>query len=141
MLIFDWLRQITLDKQPWDSFSEDDKLSFNVFMIHKYISMNPDYIDIVNYIQVIPHNEKEKIYKIYCDMIPKKNVFLKYVKSSKKKRTSDAILQFIADEYTCSLGEAEEYSYFLGKEGIINILHKHGVDEKEQKKLLKELVL
>ena len=139
--IFDWLKQITLDKKSWSSFSEDDKSSFNTYMIHRYLSMEPKYIDIVNYVQIIPYNEKEKIYKIYCDMIPKKNIFLKYIKSSKKKKTSDSILQFIANEYTCSLGEAEEYSYFLGKDGVISILYKHGIDEKEQKKLLKELFL
>lgn len=142
MKIFDWLKQITLDKKPWSSFSEDDKLSFNVYMIHRYLSMEPKYIDIVNYVQAIPHNEKEKIYKIYCDMIPKRNVLLKYIKSSfSKKKTSDAVLQFIAKEYTCSLGEAEEYVSLLGKDGIISILNKHGVDEKDQKKLLKELHL
>ena len=89
---------------------------------------------------MIPYTEKERIYRIYCDMIPKKNVWLKYIKSN-KKRTSDALLQYIAKEYTISLGEAEEYSYILGKEGIIDILNRHGVDEKEQKKLLKDLIL
>ena len=73
-------------------------------------------------------------------MIPKKNVWLKYIKSS-KKRTSDALLKYVAKEYTISLGEAEEYTYILGKEGIVSILTKHGVDEKEQKKLLKDLIL
>jgi len=141
MKIFDWLKQITYDKKSWDSFSEDDKTSFNTYMIHRYLSMESSYIDIVNYVQVIPHNEKEKIYKIYCNMIPKKNVFLKYIKSTSNKKTSDSILQFIAKEYTCSLGEAEEYTHLLGKEGVISVLNKHGVDEKEQKKLLKELFI
>jgi hypothetical protein len=141
MKIFDWLKQITYDKKSWDSFSEDDKTSFNTYMVHRYLSMESSYIDIVNYVQVIPHNEKEKIYKIYCNMIPKKNVFLKYIKSTSNKKTSDSILQFIAKEYTCSLGEAEEYTHLLGKEGVISVLNKHGVDEKEQKKLLKELCI
>lgn len=142
MKVFDWLKQITYNKKSWNSFSEDDKSSFNVYMMHRYLSMEPDYIDIVNYVQVIPHNEKEKIYKIYCDMIPKKNIFLKYIKSSfSKKKTPDDILQLMAKEYTCSLGEAEEYLSFLGKDGVISILNKHGVDEKEQKKILKELSL
>jgi hypothetical protein len=141
MKIFDWLKQITYDKKSWDSFSEDDKTSFNTYMIHRYLSMESSYIDIVNYVQVIPHNEKEKIYKIYCNMIPKKNVFLKYIKSTSNKKTSDSILHFIAKEYTCSLGEAEEYTHLLGKEGVISVLNKHGVYEKEQKKLLKELFI
>lgn len=138
--IFDWLKQITGEKRRWESFTEVEKESFNPYMTHRFISMYEGYIDIANYIQTIPYTEKEKIYKIYCDMIPKKNVFLKYIKSS-KKRTPDTLLQYIADEYTVSLGEAEEYSYILGKDGIAHILHKHGVDEKEQKKLLKDLIL
>jgi hypothetical protein len=140
MVIFDWIKEITVNKRKWSSFSEDDRASFNVFMTHRYLSMNQEYIDIVNYIQTIPYAEKEKIYRIYCDMIPKKNVWLKYIKPA-KKRTSDTLLQYIAKEYIISLGEAEEYTYILGKEGIIDILTRHGVDEKEQKKLLKELVL
>jgi hypothetical protein len=140
MVIFDWIKEITLSKRKWSSFSEDDRASFNVFMTHRYLSMNQEYIDIVNYIQTIPYTEKEKIYRVYCDMIPKKNVWLKYIKPT-KKRTSDALLQYITKEYTISLGEAEEYTYILGKEGIIDILTRHGVDEKEQKKLLKNLIL
>ena len=138
--IFDWLKQITLIKKPWESFSEDDKSSFNPYLIHRFISMNEGYIAIANYVQVIPHTEKEKIYKIYCDMIPKKNVFLKYIKPS-KKRISEDILQYVAKEYYISLGEAEDYLYLLGKDGIEYILTKHGVDEKLQKKLLKEITI
>ena len=140
LTLFDWIKEITVNKRKWSSFNDDDRASFNVYLIHRYLSMDKSYIDIVNYIQIIPYNEKEKIYRIYCDMIPKKNVWLKYIKSS-KKRTPDALLQYIAKEYTISLGEAEEYTYLLGKDGIISILTKHGVDEKEQKKLLKDLVL
>lgn len=140
LTLFDWIKEITVNKRKWSSFNDDDRASFNVYLIHRYLSMDKSYIDIVNYIQIIPYNEKEKIYRIYCDMIPKKNVWLKYIKSS-KKRTPDALLQYIAKEYTISLGEAEEYTYLLGKDGIISILTKHGVDEKEQKKLLKNLVL
>lgn len=140
LTLFDWIKEITVNKRKWSSFNDDDRASFNVYLIHRYLSMDKSYIDIVNYIQIIPYNEKEKIYRIYCDMIPKKNVWLKYIKSS-KKRTLDALLQYIAKEYTISLGEAEEYTYLLGKDGIISILTKHGVDEKEQKKLLKNLVL
>jgi hypothetical protein len=29
MQIFDWLKQITYEKQSWDSFTEEDKTSFN----------------------------------------------------------------------------------------------------------------
>lgn len=140
LTLFDWLKEITLHKHKWSSFNEDDKASFNVYLIHRYLSMSQEYIDIVNYVQTIPYTEKEKVYKIYCSIIPKRNVWLKYTKSN-KKYNPDILLQYVAKEYSISLGEAKEYIYFLGKEGITDILTKHGVDEKEHKKLLKDLII
>ena len=65
---------------------------------------------------------------------------IKYIKSN-KKNNSDVLLQYVAKEYSISLGEAKEYIYFLGKEGVKDILTRHGVDEKEHKKLLKDLII
>ena len=138
MTIFDWLKQITLDKKPWSSFTEDQQESFNSYMVHRFVSMYEGYTEVANYGQRIPYPEKEKTYKYYCSMLPKKNVFLKYVKSS-RKRPNETVLQRIATYYTISLGEAEDYVHILKKEGIEHILEKSGVDEKEIKKLLKEI--
>ena len=136
MKIFDWLNQITYEKQPWNSFTEEDKKSFEPYMIHRFLSMNPDYIEFVNLVQTFPYSDKEKIYNIYLYMIPKKKMFLKYIKSSKTKR-QEKLLKHIALYYECSLGEAEEYIDILREHGVKNILNKLGVEEKEQKKLLK----
>ncbi len=135
---FDWVKEIMTKKRSWSSFSEEEKNAFNTFMINKTLSMNPDFIQIVNYIQFIPYSEKEKIYKIYCEMIPKKFVFSKFIKSSKKSPPSK-ILNKISQFYECSLGEAEEYYYLLRKEGIMGILDKMGIEEDEYKKLIKEI--
>ena len=136
MQIFDWLKQITYEKQPWDSFTEEDKTSFNPYLIHRFLSMNPEYIEFVNLIQNIPYTEKEKIYKLYLYMIPKKNMFLKYIKSNRTK-TREELLQHIASHYECSLREAYEYYHMHHNDTIKNILKKRGVDDKEIKKLLK----
>ena len=138
MTIFYWLKCITVDKQPWSSFTEDQQSSFNSYMIHRFISMYEEYTEVANYGQRIPYPEKEKTYKYYCHMLPKKNVFLKYVKGSRKK-TNEQLLQHIANHFTVSLGEAEEYIELLKKAGVEQILEKSGVDEKEIKKLLKEV--
>jgi len=136
MKIFDWLNQITYDKQPWNSFTEEDKKSFEPYMIHRFLSMNPEYIEFVNLVQTFPYTDKEKIYNIYLYMIPKKKMFLKYIKSSSKKR-QEKLLGYVASYYECSLGEANEYIDILRENGVKDILNKMGVDEKEQKKLLK----
>ena len=136
MTIFDWLKEITYNKSKWESFTEEDKKSFEPYMIHRFLSMNPDYIEFVNLIQTFPYSDKEKIYNIYLYMIPKNKMFLKYIKSSKTKK-QEKLLKHIAFYYECSLGEAEEYIDILRESGIKSILTKLGVEEKEQKKLLK----
>jgi dsDNA-binding SOS-regulon protein len=136
MQIFDWLKQITYEKQPWDSFTEEDRTSFNPYMVHRFLSMNPEYIEFVNLIQSIPYTEKEKIYKLYLYMIPKKDMFLKYIKSNRTK-TKEELLQHLASHYECSLREAYEYYHMHHSDTIKNILKKRGVDDKEIKKLLK----
>ena len=136
MQIFDWLKQITYKKQSWDSFTEEDRASFNPYMVHRFLSMNPEYIEFVNLIQNIPYTEKEKIYKLYLYMIPKKNMFLKYIKSTKTK-TREELLQHLASYYECSLREAGEYYHMLHNDTIKGILKKRGVEDKEIKKLLK----
>ena len=136
MQIFDFLKQITYEKQPWDSFTEEDRVSFNPYLCHRFLSMNPEYIEFVNLIQNIPYTEKEKIYKLYLYMIPKKNMFLKYIKSTRTK-TREELLQHLASHYECSLREADEYYHMLHNDTIKSILKKRGIEDKEIKKLLK----
>jgi hypothetical protein len=71
-------------------------------------------------------------------VLPKKPLFLKYIKSSRKKM-NEQILQHIATYFEVSLGEAEDYIYILKKEGVEYILERKGIEEKEIKKLLKEI--
>jgi hypothetical protein len=136
--IFDWSKEIMTNKRSWSSFTNEEKNIFNGFMINKILSMNSDYIEIVNYAQIIPHDKKEQLYRFYCDMIPKKYIFSKFIKASKKNVNND-LLEKVALYYECSLGEAEEYISLLRKEGVIDILNKLGIEDKEQKKLIKEI--
>ena len=138
--IFNWLEQITYEKKDWKSFTEDQQSSFNPYMIHRFLSMYEGYIDITNIVQTFPYTERKAIYNTYKSMIPKKKMFLKYIKSTRKK-TPDVLLNHISQHFTISLGEAEDYAYILRKEGVHDILERRGVNEKEIKKLLKELVI
>lgn len=136
--LFNWLDNITTTKPDWDSFTTDDKESFNPYMIHRFVSMYEPYVDLVNMVQKIPYTEKEKIYTIYKTMLPKKKVFFKYIKSSRKGH-NDELVAKLANYFSCSLGEAEEYATLLDKAGVEVILSRMGVNEKEIKKLVKEL--
>ncbi len=84
MNLFDWLNEISYKKSPWSSFSKDDKDNFNSYMINRFISMKPDYIDLVNLIQKYPI-PKSVLYSYYCNTIPKKRTFFRYIKPKKIK--------------------------------------------------------
>lgn len=140
MTLFDWLNEITFNKRDWSSFSEDQRESFNSYMIHRYVSMYIGYVELANIAQRLPLNEKEKIYNIYKTMLPKKKMFLKYVKKQ-NKNTYEDLLQYVANYYHCSLGEAEEYIDIIRGAGVRGILWEMGVNEKETDKLIKKAKL
>jgi hypothetical protein len=135
--IFDWIKAIIDTKQSWDSFNSEQQKQFNNFMIHRFLSMNPKYIDVVNYVQGLNIKEPRKVYEVYCFMIPQsKNTYSAYIKSSTKK-ASPEVAQHVAEYFECSVTEAEEYISLTDKKWLENILLSKGIDEKEIKKLIK----
>ena len=135
--IFDWLNQLTSIKSSPDVFSEEDWGKWNTYMIHRFVSMNPDYIELVNYIQTIPYENKKQIYNIYKEMLPKKQQFFRYIKTNKKIKDRD-LLGHISKYFECSIREADSYISLLKKADIKEILTQMGIKDKEQKKLLKK---
>ena len=139
MTLFDWLKELTGKKRDWDSFSDKERESFNPYMINRFLSMHEPFIELVNYVQTIPYTEKQKYYTVYCQLLPKKNVWLKYIKSKIKSNPKE-IKEYISRYYQCSLDEANEYIILLGKEGVNNIFTKMGIEDKEKKSLTKKIV-
>ena len=133
--IFDWLKEINNKKSPINSFSEKDWEVFNSYMIHRFLSMNRDFLEIVNFVQSYPPQEKKAIYNIYREFIPKNNKWNKYIKSSIKQPNND-LVKIITDYYTCSQKEANEYLNILDKQAIVSILTQIGIEKKDQKQLL-----
>ncbi len=135
--IFDFIKAIIDTKPSWESFTPEQQKQFNNFMIHKFLSMNPKYITLVNYIQGLNIQSNKKLYETYCFMIPQsKNTYSTYIKSNIKKASPEAA-QHVAEYFKCSISEANEYINLTDEKWLENILITKGVDEKEIKKLLK----
>jgi hypothetical protein len=134
--IFDWLKHINLYKTPTDKFTDKDWEVFNAYMIHRFLSMNPELIEIVNYVQEFPPQEKKMIYSIYKEFIPKNNKWNKYIKSSTKERNKD-LITYLSSYFQLSTREIKEYLEFLGNKEIEKILSQLGIEDKEIKKLVK----
>jgi len=135
--LWGWLNEITLHKTSVEEISEESWDKWNSYMINRYVSMDIRYIELVNYIQTIPYDNKQQIYNIYREMIPKAKTFFKYLKTNRKKKNTE-VIEYIAKHFECSLGEAEEYLDILRETGARRVLYDMGVSDKEADKLLKK---
>ena len=134
--VFDWLKQINSIKQPVSDFSDKDWEVFNSYMIHRFMSMNKDYIEVVNYVQEMPPQEKRMIYNIYREFIPRNNQWNKYIKS-KINQPSKELLEKLSSYWECSRIEAKDYMNLLDTKQIRRILEDQGLEKKEITKILK----
>jgi hypothetical protein len=134
--VFDWLKEINSTKSHPDTFTNQDWDIWNSYMVHRFLSMNPDYIELVNEVQALPPSSKKQIYSIYREYIPKNNKWSKYVKSSSKEFDKDLVLQ-LKKHFNVSVREIKDYLKILDKKEVQSILNKQGLEEKEIKKLLK----
>jgi len=134
MNLFDWLKEINYKKSSVDSFTDKDWDEFNAYMVHRFLSMNPDFLELVNEVQSLPPTDKQQIYSIYREYIPKNNKWSKYVKSTVKQRNKD-LIQYLTDYFKLSTREIKEYLQLLGDKEVIKILSQLGIEDKEAKKL------
>ena len=135
MTIFDWLNEISYSKRPWSLFNNEDRESFNPYMINRFISMKENYIDFVNAIQKYSIN-KESLYNYYCQLIPKRKTFFRYIKPKKNTLNSN-LITILAKHFELSEREIKDNYQLIGKDLSQNILQNIGIDDKQIKKLLK----
>jgi hypothetical protein len=141
--LFDHLNAITLDKDPkyWDKLEEADKKTWSNYMILRFLSMNPDWIETVADIQPYIQNAPPKaMYLALIGLIPKKRAFLKYMKPASADKYESWIIELVAKYYEVSQLEAEDYLNILyqttaGKQHIKQIAEAYGTDPKQITKL------
>ena len=134
--IFDWLQHITLYKTPALEFTDKDWENFNSYMVHRFISMSPYYVEIADLAQSLMPNNKKEIYNFYKEMIPKRKIWLQYIKT-KNKEVNKELVSHIASYYEVGLREARSYINVITDEEMPIILGEMGLEDKEIKKLLK----
>ena len=137
--LFDHLANITWKKKPWSELSESDQKTFSPYLINRWLSMNPNYIELVDMFQqyTIGPLSKKHVYQLYFDFLPKQKTFNKYIKGKKQDKYNKELVKFIADHYQVARIEAEEYISLLEQIEISSLLKKYGKSEKEIKGLLK----
>ena len=131
MTIFDWIGQILVDKKPWDSFNESDQKAFSPFIINRWLSMDEEFIEVVNYFQkyAVGTVEPREVYKWYCDVLPKGKRFNKYIKSKKNKKYDLELINILCDYFEDSKSNVIEYISFMNKKQLKEILKMYGNEQ------------
>ena len=139
MTIFDWVNQILVHKKHWNDFTTDDQKKFSPFIINRWLSMEPEFIEIVNYFQklAIGTLEPREVYKWYCEILPKGKRFNKYIKGKKDKKYDLELISLLTHHFECSKVEVKQHLKLIDKIELKEILEKYGKDEKTIKRLCK----
>tara|TARA_B100001769_G_C21961577_1_gene517414 strand:- start:329 stop:748 length:420 start_codon:yes stop_codon:yes gene_type:complete len=139
MTIFDWVNQILVHKKHWNDFTEDEQKKFSPFIINRFLSMDKEFIAIVNFFQkyAIGTLEPREVYKWYCEVLPKGKRFNKYIKGKKDKKYDTEMIMILQNYFECSKLQIKEYLELISKEELKEILEKYGLDKKKIKRITK----
>lgn len=122
---FDHIKNLHTKQKRWEDFNDEEKKSFNVFIINKGLSMNPDYLGIVNMVQNFTGLNQvispKEVFNIYFNLLPNNFRFYKWIKGEKNKKDKEKA-EYLAMHFKVSTREAYDYLDILDKKTINSIL-------------------
>lgn len=141
--LFDHLKNITEIQDPkyWDSLSESDRKTFSNYMVFRFLSMNPDWVQMIAqiqpYLQEVP---PKALYLALIDLLPKTKSYLRYMKPKDGDKYEKWLVELVSKYYEVSMKESEDYLKILysntnGQIHIKEICEKYGTDQKTITKL------
>ncbi len=126
----------------YDKLTDEEKKSFNIYMILRIISMDESLVDetsfLSKYIDIIP---KKQFYKLCISAFPKSNRYFKYIKNNNKS-PNEIIINHISEKFEIGNKDAIDYYNILsvlddGKQKLFDLIKDFGYTDKEIKKILK----
>tara|TARA_Y100001937_G_scaffold107768_1_gene150741 strand:+ start:236 stop:655 length:420 start_codon:yes stop_codon:yes gene_type:complete len=139
MTIIDWMNQLLVHKKHWNEFSKDEQKKFSPFIINRWLSMDNEFIEIVNVFQKysIGTLEPREVYKWYRSVLPSGKRFNKYIKGKRDKKYDKELVNIISNHFECSKLETKNHLEIIDKEELKSILEMYGKDKKTIKRLCK----
>ena len=128
---FDHIKNLHTKQRRWEDFNDEEKKSFNVFIINKGLSMNPNYLEIVNMVQNFTGLNQvlfqKEVFNIYFKLLPNKFKFYKWIKGEKTKKDKEKA-EYLATHFKVSTREAYDYLQILDRKTINSIIKNYKND-------------
>jgi len=139
--LFQHLSQVTTQQNPdyWNTLSDEDKKTWSNYMIHRFLSMKMEWVELVNELQKYNLKPKE-LYKLYTNILPKGKQWLKYTKGRNQMEHPNWLINIVANQEQFSKREAYDMieMLYLTEGGMLElgeICTKWGVDPKKIEEL------
>lgn len=143
--LFDHVNHIRKVQDPdyYKNLSEDDRKSFNHFMILRALSMDDFIIEdiavLYRYVDKIP---SPQLYQLLVSLVAKGNKYCPWIKTKVMKHNQE-LLSIVANKFQVPKYQANEYVNILirtesGQSELINICKSFGLDDKEIEPLFEE---
>ena len=141
--LFDHITNVTSVQNPkyWDRLEDADKKTWSDYMVHRFLSMNPNWIEILSEIQPYTQSlEPKQLYLALIGILPKGRYYMKYIKGKKTNKYESWLVDLVKQDFNSSIREAEDYCEILystkeGRENIKYLCEKYGIDKKQITKL------
>ena len=143
--LFDHVKHIRQVQDPdyYTSLSEDDRKSFNHFMIIRALSMDEEILaTMAQLYQIFDKIPSPQFYQLLIGLVPKSMRFYPWVKSKKMKHNKD-LLVLVAKRFQVPNYQANDYVNLLlrtedGQAELVSICKAFGLEDKEVEKLFEE---
>lgn len=109
--LFDHIKGVTKDKVKWECLSEEDRKSWNNFIITRWFSMEIDLVEAMNEFQKYSNGilQSSDYYRLLFDVMPKSSLYLKYTKKKNKIDIDKKFIELLCSHYQISKRRLYEY--------------------------------
>lgn len=143
--VFDHVKHIRSVQDPnyYNNLSEEDRKSFNHFMIIRALSMDEAIVeDMAQLYQIFDKIPSPQFYQLLIALVPRSNRFYPWVKSKVMKHKKE-LLALIAKRFEVSKYQANDYINILlrtelGQAELEMIAKCFGLEDKEIEELFEE---
>lgn len=125
--LFQNLSHLTIFKTDWDKLPEDCKKEYSPFMINKYVSFSQYFSQFAFNINLNVQIPPEANYRYYHAVLPKRNLYFKYIKKTKKESLKPNEILALSQYFKCSKKDLDEIIEYADPESIKNILKSYNI--------------
>jgi hypothetical protein len=125
--IIDFINWLTWDKKKWEDLSITDQKAFQPYIVNRFLSMDLTLCEAINELQQYTIGmDKDKVWRVYYELLPRQKYYLKYIKSAPIEGLEERDILILKKYFSTTEEIAIDYFKTLnktneGKEKLENI--------------------